>query len=401
MLIRTKSILAMSVICATPTLNAQEAGRIQAGQFDLIPSFTSSMAYVDNVANARDNQRKIYSWRTILSPELIAATQVDGNPVQIGYRLERGVYFSSDNDDYTDHFVEASGNFELNSRHRVSALAQYEDGHEDRGTGFSIGTGLDISTPDTYKSSNLSAEYSYGAVTSDGLITLKTRRQALDYDRSEDAYLIRDRVKTMVGGEFGYRVGSATRAVLDVTKTYVRYDEQLNFVTRDSDETRVLVGVVWESTAATTGFAKVGYKEKDFDNQARGTFYGTDWEVGIDWQPVSYTTFRISTSADTFETNGEGDFIRGQNYSVRWNHDWLERLSTSFSVTQQNDEYVFNEVDIDNRDDELMNYSAALNYQARRWLKFSTYYQFTDRDSNRETIGYDKSVVGVTAEVTL
>ena len=401
MLIRTKSILAMSVICATPTLNAQEAGRIQAGQFDLIPSFTSSMAYVDNVANARDNQRKIYSWRTILSPELIAATQVDGNPVQIGYRLERGVYFSSDNDDYTDHFVEASGNFELNSRHRVSALAQYEDGHEDRGTGFSIGTGLDISTPDTYKSSNLSAEYSYGAVTSDGLITLKTRRQALDYDRSEDAYLIRDRVKTMVGGEFGYQVGSATRAVLDVTKTYVRYDEQLNFVTRDSDETRVLVGVVWESTAATTGFAKVGYKEKDFDNQARGTFYGTDWEVGIDWQPVSYTSFRISTSADTFETNGEGDFIRGQNYSVRWNHDWLERLSTSFSVTQQNDEYVFNEVDIDNRDDELMNYSAALNYQARRWLKFSTYYQFTDRDSNRETIGYDKSVVGVTAEVTL
>ena len=401
MLIRTKSILAMSVICATPTLNAQEAGRIQAGQFDLIPSFTSSMAYVDNVANARDNQRKIYSWRTILSPELIAATQVDGNPVQIGYRLERGVYFSSDNDDYTDHFVEASGNFELNSRHRVSALAQYEDAHEDRGTGFSIGTGLDISTPDTYKSSNLSAEYSYGAVTSDGLITLKTRRQALDYDRSEDAYLIRDRVKTMVGGEFGYQVGSATRAVLDVTKTYVRYDEQLNFVTRDSDETRVLVGVVWESTAATTGFAKVGYKEKDFDNQARGTFYGTDWEVGIDWQPVSYTTFRISTSADTFETNGEGDFIRGQNYSVRWNHDWLERLSTSFSVTQQNDEYVFNEVDIDNRDDELMNYSAALNYQARRWLKFSTYYQFTDRDSNRETIGYDKSVVGVTAEVTL
>ncbi len=401
MLIRTKSILAMSVICATPTLNAQEAGRIQAGQFDLIPSFTSSMAYVDNVANARDNQRKIYSWRTILSPELIAATQVDGNPVQIGYRLERGVYFSSDNDDYTDHFVEASGNFELNSRHRVSALAQYEDGHEDRGTGFSIGTGLDISTPDTYKSSNLSAEYSYGAVTSDGLRTLKTRRQALDYDRSEDAYLIRDRVKTMVGGEFGYQVGSATRAVLDVTKTYVRYDEQLNFVTRDSDETRVLVGVVWESTAATTGFAKVGYKEKDFDNQARGTFYGTDWEVGIDWQPVSYTTFRISTSADTFETNGEGDFIRGQNYSVRWNHDWLERLSTSFSVTQQNDEYVFNEVDIDNRDDELMNYSAALNYQARRWLKFSTYYQFTDRDSNRETIGYDKSVVGVTAEVTL
>ena len=142
---RTKSIIAMSVICATPTLYAQEAGRIQAGQFDLIPSFSSSMSYVDNVANARDNQSKIYSWRAILSPEIIAAAEVDGNPVQVGYRLEKGVYFSSENDDYIDHFIEASGDFELNSRHRVSALAQYEDGHEDRGTGFSIGSGLEIS----------------------------------------------------------------------------------------------------------------------------------------------------------------------------------------------------------------------------------------------------------------
>ena len=66
-----------------------------------------------------------------------------------------------------------------------------------------------------------------------------------------------------------------------------------------------------------------------------------------------------------------------------------------------NDEYVFNELDIVNRDDELMNYSAALNYQARRWLKFSTFYQYTDRDSNRDTIGYDKSEVGLTVEVTL
>ena len=80
---RTKSIIAMSVICATPKLYAQEAGRIQAGQFDLIPSFTSSMAYVDNVAYARDDDPKIYSWRATLSPELIAATEVDGNPVQV------------------------------------------------------------------------------------------------------------------------------------------------------------------------------------------------------------------------------------------------------------------------------------------------------------------------------
>jgi hypothetical protein len=272
---RTLSIFALSAICATPALYAQESGRIQVGQFDIIPTFESSMSYVGNVAYARDVDPKIYSWRAVLSPELIAATQLDGNPVQFGYRLERGVYFSSSPDDYTDHFFEASGEFELNSRHRINAQAQYEDGHEDRGTGFSLGLGNTLDTPDRYKSSYIGGEYMYGAVTSEGLLTFKADRLTLDYDRSEQAYLIRDRVRNRVGAEFGYRIGSATTAVLDVTQTYIRYDNQTGIETRDSDEIRVLLGLEWETTAATTGFAKVGYKEKDFKAATRSTFYGT------------------------------------------------------------------------------------------------------------------------------
>lgn len=398
---RTLSILALSVICATPTLYAQEAGRIQAGQFDIIPSFESSMAYVGNVAYARDNDPKIYSWRATFSPELIAATQVDGNPVQFGYRLERGVYFSSTPDDYTDHFLEASGEFELNSRHRVNALAQYEDGHEDRGTGFSLGLGTNIATPDRYKSSFIGTEYMYGAVTSDGMLTFKANRQTLDYDRDEQAYLIRDRVKNRVGAEFGYRIGSATTAVLDVTQTYVRYDNQEGIDTRDSDETRVLLGLKWETTAATTGFAKVGYKEKDFKADTRSTFYGTDWEVGVEWQPLTYSTFRFSTNADTRETNGEGNFIRGRDYTASWKHEWLQRLSSSIRVSRETNEYFIDNDAIDNRDDTLMRYVASLNYEARRYLTFTFFYELADRDSNRELIGYDRNVVGISAEVTL
>ena len=48
-----------------------------------------------------------------------------------------------------------------------------------------------------------------------------------------------------------------------------------------------------------------------------------------------------------------------------------------------------------------MRYSASLNYQARRYLSFSLFYQLADRDSNREAIGYDRNVVGLSAEVTL
>lgn len=398
---RTKCIIAVSAICVTGSLNAQETGRIQAGQFDLVPSLTSSMAYVDNVTHARGEDPEIFSWRATFSPEIIAATQVDGNPVQIGYRVEKGIFFSSSADDYTDHFIEASGDFELNSRHRLTTIAQYEDGHEERGTGFSLGLGTAITTPDRYTSTVIGGEYSYGALTSDGVLTLKANRATLDYDRTEQAYLIRDRVKNLVGGEFGYRIGPATTALLDVSQTFIRYDNQIGIDTRDSDETRVLLGVRWESTAATTGFAKAGYKEKDFKAATRSTFYGTDWEVGVEWQPLTYSTFRFSTSADTRETNGEGNFIRHRGYNVSWNHEWLERLSTSFKVSRATDEYVLTGEELENRDDKLMNYTASMNYQARRYLSFSLFYQLADRNSNREQIGYDRNVVGVSAEVTL
>jgi hypothetical protein len=123
--------------------------------------------------------------------------------------------------------------------------------------------------------------------------------------------------------------------------------------------------------------------------------------VGVEWQPVSYSTFRFTTSADTRETNGEGNFIRGRDYSVSWNHEWLQRLSTSFTASKSTDEYVLTDSVLANRDDELMRYSASLNYDARRWLSFSLFYQLDDRDSNRALIGYDRNVVGISAEVTL
>jgi hypothetical protein len=397
---RTTSLVALSVISAIS--NAQEAGRIEAGQFDIIPTFNTSMSYVDNVAYARDGEPKIYSWRVKLSPEIIAATEISGNPVQFGYRLDKGTYFSSSSDDYTDHFLEASGDFEINNRNRLETIVQYEDGHEDRGTGFSIGSGDEISSPDTYKSSFIGVEYDYGAVTSNGMLTLKASRESLDYDRNEDEYLYRDRVKLKVGSELGYKIAPSTALVLDVTQIYNRYDQQASpDSSRDSDTLRALFGITWESTAATTGFAKVGYTEKDFESAIRSTFYGVDWEAGVDWQPISYSTFRFSTSADTRETNGEGNFIRGRDYTASWKHKWLERLSTSVGISKLTDEYVLDDAGIANREDDLMRYTAALNYQARRYLRFSLSYTLNDRDSNRETIGYDRSSIGLSAEVTL
>ncbi|WP_420935745.1 outer membrane beta-barrel protein [Alteromonas sp. A081] len=399
----TKNIIVLSAVCAAAPINvnAQEAGRIEVGQFDFVPILNSSISYVDNVSRVSDDDPKIFSWRSVISPEVIAATEINGNPVQLGYRLERGVYFSSSNDDYTDHFLEASTEIDINSRNRFNILAQYEDGHEDRGSGFSIGFGQDLTTPDTYKSSLVGVNYKFGSITSNAGLAFRANRSTLEYDRTEDQYLIRNRAVNVVGAEFNYDISPSVSLVLDLTRSSINYDEQLLLDPLDSDETRLLVGVRWENTAATTGYAKVGYKEKEFDAQARDTFYGTDWEVGVEWQPLTYSTFDFSTSATTNETNGEGSLIRSRLYRASWNHNWLERLSTSFGVVIIDDEYILDGAVLANRTDDVTRYNAALNYNAQRWLSFSLFYNINKRDSNREIIGYDQRVLGVSAEVTL
>jgi hypothetical protein len=399
----TRNITAVSALCATIPLNAfaQDAGRIEVGQFDLVPIFNSSLSYVDNVSRVADGEPKIFSWRSTISPEIIAATEISGNPIQFGYRLKRGVYFSSSNDDYTDHFLEASTEIDINSRNRFDLLAQYEDGHEDRGSGFSIGLGQNLTTPDTYKSSFVGINYEFGSLTSNAGLEFKANRSTLEYDRTENQYLIRNRATNVIGAEFSYDISPSASFLLDLTRSSINYDEQLLLDPLDSDETRFLAGFRWENTAATTGYAKVGYKEKEFDAQARDTFHGTDWEVGVEWQPLTYSTFDFSTSATTNETNGEGSLIRSRLYRASWTHNWLERLSTSFGVSVIDDEYILDGSDLANRSDDITRYNASLNYSARRWLSFSIFYNVNKRDSNREAIGYDQNIVGVSAEVTL
>lgn len=402
MIVRINRLGAMMAIFAAASSHAQEAGRIQAGKFDIIPTLNTSLSYIDNVTYSRGEEPQIDSWRATYAPQLTLATQVDNNPLQLSYTLERGEYFTSTDDDYTDHFVVANADFELNSRHRVNIAGEYEDGHEERGTGFSLGSGNDLTSPDTFKRSVIDAQYSYGSFSSDGMVTLKASRQTRDYDRSEDVYLFRDRVQNEIGIEFDYQIASATNLVVEVSETYIRYDlEESVAANRDSDVIRVLAGIEWESTAAITGFAKVGYTDRDFESTSRDTFTGTDWEVGIDWRPVEYTQIRLLTNADTRETNGDGDFIRNKDYTVIWQHEWQQDISSQLSITSTNSDYIESVEGVENREDDTMIYDASVSYDARRWLRLSAFLRIQDRDSNRETIGYDRSIVGFRAEVTL
>ncbi|MBT1452458.1 outer membrane beta-barrel protein [Glaciecola sp. XM2] len=371
------------------------------GSFDVTPVVDLALRYDDNVI--RSDINAIESWSRIIAPQITMSSSLGASDVTFGYRIVNEDFFSTSADDATDHFLFAQSNVEFDSRNRLIASLNFEDGHDRRGSNFSIGLGEQLTETDKFKESDFDLLYSYGAFNASGRLDLNFNITELNYDRDIPVYRARDRVSTTVGGTFFYRISPATDATFDVIYTNISYKfdlEQGNPL--DSRELSYLVGLDWEATSKTSGFAKIGYEQKNFTSSQRTDFSGIDWTLGVLWEPVAYSSVEITTSADSNETNGEGDFIRGENYSIEWRHEWLERFRTSVRFSLANDVYEGQIADdLAIREDDYQRFQATAYYQFRRWLNFELAYIYDERDSNRNRINYGRNQLFLNALITL
>lgn len=376
---------------------AQTPASIDVGGFDLYPSLNATFGHDDNLLRSDDSE--VESWMSVLSPELILVNSYGLNEFQIGYRLERGDYYSSQADDYTDHLFNASANLEFDVRNRLEVLAIYMDDHDERGTNFTIGRGDSIETPDQFKQSRVEATYSYGAPSATGRLDLMAGYSSVDYDINTDLYRTRDRKTNTLAGTFFYNIMPATDLTLDVIYNDIDYDFAIDpTAPLDSEEVRTLVGVEWDTTAKTSGYVKIGHRQKEFDDGDRADFSGLDWLIGVTWNPRTYSTLDFTTFTTTNETNGEGDFIDRQTYQLTWDHKWQDRVSTSFEAIYSEDEYTGAN---STRVDDNTTISFFVNYTARRYLMFNAGYTFDQRNSNQNVIDFNRNVVSVGLTVTL
>ncbi|GAC32271.1 outer membrane beta-barrel protein [Paraglaciecola polaris] len=394
---KTKLASAIGLACVCSSSFAQEEVGIDLGAFELVPTLTTTVGFNDNVTQSRANEEEIDSWFSIVVPKFTLVNNFGLNSLRFGYQLSRGDYFSSSADDYTDHLLFAAVDYELNSRHRIKSSIDFEDGHDGRGTAFSRGAGAELSSPDEFKESEVDFTYSYGALSAQARLDLNVNYRDLDYKIDTDSYMARDRSKSTVGGTFYYNIGSATDLLFETTLSNVEYKFlPEGTATRDSIETSYLVGAQWQSTASTSGYAKIGYQNKDFDAAGRTSFSGLKWQAGIVWEPIDRTSFILDSQNEARETNGDGDFIRRKDISLRWRHAWLQRLRTEAGVAVGDDSY-----EGSGRTDDITDLNFAVIYEFRRWLTLNLGYTYSERDSNQDVIDFDQNIYRLTAKVTL
>jgi len=353
----------------TSSALAIEPASISVGAIDVIPQVTLQVAHNDNIFSEETGE--IDSLITVVNPSVQLVSQRDNDAYRVTAGLKRGVYANSSSDNYVDQSLSAEAILELNSRNRLNLTAAYEKAHEDRGSN-NAATG---DKPSRYSDKSLSATYLFGARGAKGNVELYASYLDHQYDNFEALNAGRERDNLRLDATLFYRVAPKTKLLFQARQEEIDYD--LSTSVRDNTERKYLVGVAWDATAKTSGSAKFGYSEKDYDSDVREDQDGASWEVNVAWAPRSYSTFDLMTSQEYEEGSGAEDAIDTETLSLAWNHSWNERIGTEAMVSFMVEDYIGL-----SREDETNTLKFGVNYDLERWLSLNLAYTHTDRDSD-------------------
>ena len=361
------------------------------GPLTVYPGVDLAQGYDDNLF-LRPSNRTTSSY-TVLSPSVRAELKTGPQKFDLTLRVDDGRYHSSPADSYTDYSLSGNGDLVFSGRAGLKLRAEHRHGHDGRG---STDRGVSAS-PDEYDNTGIDGVFRYGAPGARGRIEVNAGAFSRRYTNNRASTAASDRDTAALGGTFFWRVMPRTELLAQLNYTNVDYS--LSTSTQDSTENRFLVGVKWEATAKTTGTAKFGRQNKQFDSAARSDISGTSsWDVGVRWSPLTYSVFDFSSSKQAGESTGVGDAVVGKNYGVTWSHAWSSRLRTQALTTSRNDTFTGAGV---NRKDDTTSFGLKVAYDFRRWLRLGAELTHTERDSNGVDLNYKRNLLLFTVGATL
>ncbi|TKB44656.1 outer membrane beta-barrel protein [Thalassotalea mangrovi] len=397
--------------------SAVEPNAIDLGGFDLIPSLVIEQSFDSNILKAQDANQEIDSWITQVKPKLELENLYQGDEYRLFYELNSAYFYSSSDDNFTNQVLKGEIKWVLDRYNRFNVFVDYAIDHERRGEGYSIGFGDYYQQPTQYTVTQAGALYSYGALSALARIDIKAKVRDVSWESLYESDLNidildagnglapdqidftrwREYSMNEVGATFFRKLTGKTQLTADlIIKNFNYADDPFQADNLDSKQDGFYLGVEWESTGLTTGYAKLGYERKSFDSSARGDASGVRWLVGVLWTPLTYSNFDFSTSRQTTEQKGQGNAIDNTYIGLRWHHKWLNRLSTTLNLASSNDKY-----EGSGREDDNGIYGIHASYHMRRNIDVAAGVNYIDRDSNQNLFDYSGMTFTVSLLLTL
>ena len=368
---------------------------VAVGNGRLIPEFRLETFYDDNMSHAASGKTETLGvW---FQPALSYELRDSKKRLRADYRLSGATHEDSHADDYVDHRARLRYQYTPTSRVSVGLNSEYLASQDQRGTGAAEGSGAIQTRPDEWHHMRLGAGFAYGARAARGRLEADVSLTNKDYENNRNITAVRDRRDMAASGRFYYRLLPKTALLLEARTTRYSYDQTApNTASLDGATSRALLGLTWRGTFKTTGTARIGYIRKDFDASARRTGEAVSWELGVQWQPRSYSTFSLSTARDFLETNGAGDFIVDDSVALGWTHNWNTRVKTRLALRYAENDF---EKDTSGRDDERLSVGANVVYALGNHLEIGAGYDYEERYSNDDRFDYEKNIARIFATI--
>jgi len=364
---------------------ASAAGSIAVGGLQLVPEITLGESRNDNIFSQEPGKGIKKSWITTIKPSISLSADDGANKYQLGYNLSKGIYHQSHEDDFIDQAANFQANLGLSRKLTVDFNVDYNLKHDARGSTFTGGAAAAVLTPDKYHETNVGASVNYGT---NAHVILSGDYSNKRYSNNRTRTMARD--LDTIGGiaEFDYDLTGKTSAVLEARYTRFNYQYETALVNLDSNEQVYFTGLNWDATAKTSGKVRVGYTKKNFARASLTDVGFFSWEIGVEWLPMSYSSWTLKTSSMPYETDGSGSFIKNTGVDLAWDHAWSKRLHHKATLSYSKAAYQGGSVRVDN----ITKASASVNYQWLRWLAVQPLYEYTNNSSNTVKSSYKQNI---------
>lgn len=353
--------------------------------FQFLPTLGLAEIYDDNFRELASDEAS--SWITRITPGFQLIAEDRNSAYRLTYSAIRNDYHDVEDASHTNHLARLDGIMEFTDRQRLDLAAIYRKAEETTSTAAS-------NENDKFHTRSLRGSYTFGAESARNRLKFGATYGELRYDNRGEVNADKERDTTALSATWLHRVGGNTRTQIEVRHT--DYDYQLATSPLNSTNHAVLIGATWEATAKTTGKALFGYERKKFDDDRRDELKSPMWEVGIDWQPRSYSTFSLKARRAFDEGDDGSDAIQATSASLAWRHKWVERVTTNLSFGLA--EYVYEGQD---RDDDLVSTGFDLIYSPRRWFDVTLGYRYRDNDSNVPNERFQRNIYRISVAGSL
>jgi hypothetical protein len=393
----TIGLLAAGWLVVAPATAALAAGDgIQAGPALLFPSLALTETYDDNIRLASDGTKG--DWLTSVTPALRLALPVQRFYLEAEGGLDFIRYKDFDSEDSTNWFVGAA-------------------------VGAAFPGGLSFRVGDTHAERYLPTSQEYGPGEDSSLNTARATvafavRNALrleatgtraDYrfDRSQD----RERVESTVQADAYWKFRPKVSAIVEAGFTDYSYD---NNSVQDGSAVQVALGLSWDLTAKSTGFAKAGYQWKSYEdeNPAAGIEDDSYYTVsaGVRHELSSRTLVQLALTRSSQESDfPENPFFLRTALDASVSQRFTAKIYGRAGVLVAHDAYPnvasydnpYDPRDIvqtDERSDTTLQGNVALGFDVTRWLALEAAYTGVHRSSNFDTFDYDANRVSLSAK---